>query len=93
VILVAAIWGDRFVLNGIETLTGLRFQPGGSKVYVFLLVLAIQIALFAAALIYIQRHFLPRCQSCRKALGRMDQGIAIATKNCPHCGAQIISIT
>jgi predicted RNA-binding Zn-ribbon protein involved in translation (DUF1610 family) len=93
VIFVVSIWGDRFILNEIETLTGLRLQPGGSKVYVFLLVLAIQFALLVVALIYIQRYFLPRCPSCLKSLGQMDQGIAIATKHCPHCGAQIITVT
>ena len=91
ILLVVAIWGDRFVLSEIETLTGLRLQPGGSKVYLGLLLLAIELALWFAALIYMQRRFLPKCDRCLKTLSKMDQGIAIATRHCPHCGAQIIA--
>ena len=49
------------------------------------------LVIFFAVIFRGQYWFLARCPKCAKPIYPNNVGIVIATKNCPNCGAQVIS--
>ena len=53
--------------------------------------LGLNVVLLFTAIFVGHRQLLARCPKCNKPIYPNNAGIVIATKNCPSCGAQIIS--
>ncbi len=61
------------------------------RVHYFALVLLLSSAVSVALIVFDGFKELPACPSCKKRLNLQNAQIAIATKNCPHCGESILA--